>query len=63
MLVRDVALVTEAIIRKPCSEMDIQIIDMAVNTDHVHLFIKYPLKYSMVVKLLGVGIVSNWLYI
>ncbi|RZN15500.1 MAG: hypothetical protein EF812_02235 [Methanosarcinales archaeon] len=40
-------LVTEGIIRKTCSEIDIQIIDMAVNVDHVHLFIKYPPKYSV----------------
>ncbi len=43
----DVALVTEGIIRKTCSERDIQIIDIAVNVDHVHLFIKYPPKYSV----------------
>ncbi|MDI6884743.1 MAG: IS200/IS605 family transposase [archaeon] len=27
--------------------MDIEVIDMAVNVDHVHLFIKYPPKYSL----------------
>ena len=47
ILTGDVALVTEGIIRKTCSEMDIQIIDMAVNVDHVHKtvkksFIKHP---------------------
>ena len=47
ILTGDVALVTEGTIRKTCKEMDIQIIDMAVNTDHVHLFIKYPPKYSV----------------
>ncbi|CAD6492326.1 MAG: Transposase IS200 like protein [Candidatus Argoarchaeum ethanivorans] len=47
ILTGDVALVTEGTIRKTCKEMDIQIIDMAVNTDHVHLFIKYPPKYSI----------------
>jgi len=47
ILVGDVALATEGIIRKTCSEMDIQIIDIAVNVDHVHLFIKYPPKYSV----------------
>ncbi|RZN13651.1 MAG: IS200/IS605 family transposase [Methanosarcinales archaeon] len=47
ILTGDVALVTEGTIRKTCKEMDIQIIDMAVNTDHVHLFIKYPPKYSL----------------
>ena len=38
---------TEEIIRKTCKELDIEIIDMAVNVDHVHLFIKYPPKYSV----------------
>ncbi|RZB29207.1 MAG: putative transposase [Candidatus Argoarchaeum ethanivorans] len=47
ILTGDVALVTEGTIRKTCKEMDIQIIDMAVNTDHVYLFIKYPPKYSV----------------
>jgi len=28
-------------------EMDIEIIDMAVNAGHVHLFIKYPPKLSV----------------
>ncbi|MBC2697193.1 MAG: IS200/IS605 family transposase [ANME-2 cluster archaeon] len=40
-------MVTEAVIRKICKELDIEIIDIAVNQDHVHLFIKYPLKYSV----------------
>ena len=40
ILVGDVGLVTEAIIRKTCKEMDIKIIDVSVNIDHVHLFIK-----------------------
>jgi putative transposase len=39
--------VAEAIIRKTCKELDIEVIDMAVNSDHVHLYIKYPLKYSV----------------
>ncbi|MBE0523873.1 MAG: IS200/IS605 family transposase [Methanosarcinales archaeon] len=43
----EVALVAEAIIRKTCSKMDIEIIDMAVNPDHVHMFIKYPPKLSV----------------
>jgi len=44
ILVREVVLVTEAIIRKTCKEMDIKIIDISVNIDHVHLFIQYPPK-------------------
>jgi putative transposase len=45
ILVGEVGLVTEAIIRKTCKEMDIKIIDISVNIDHVHLFIQYPPKY------------------
>ncbi|MCD4842984.1 MAG: transposase [Methanosarcinales archaeon] len=29
---------------KTCRELDIEVIDMTVNPDHVHLFIKYPPK-------------------
>ncbi len=47
MLVGDVVMLAEAVIRKTCEELDIKIIDMAVNPDHVHLFIKYPPKYSV----------------
>ena len=34
----------EEIIRDNCKELDIEVIDMAVGVDHVHLFIKYPPK-------------------
>jgi putative transposase len=37
----------EEIIRETCKELDIEIIDMAMNVDHVHLFIKNPPKYSV----------------
>ena len=47
ILVGDVALAVEGIIRTTCKEMKIEIIDMAVNIDHVHLFIEYPPKYSV----------------
>jgi len=47
ILVGDVALAVEGIIRKTCKEMNIEIIDMAVNVDHVHLFIESPPKYSI----------------
>jgi len=54
ILVGEVGLVTEAIIRKTCKEMDIKIIDISVNIDHVHLFIKHPptpiIKFSSAVK-------------
>ena len=42
ILVGDVALALDGIIRKTCKDLD-----MAVNVDHVHLFIKYPPKYSV----------------
>jgi putative transposase len=47
ILIGDVALIAEAIIRKTCKEMDIKIIDISVNIDHVHLFFQYPPKYSV----------------
>ena len=47
ILVGNVALALDGIIRKTCKDLDIEIIDMAVNVDHVHLFIKYPPKYSV----------------
>ena len=47
ILVGDVALAVEGIIRTTCNEIKIEIIDMAVNVDHVHLFIEYPPKYSV----------------
>jgi len=43
----EVAEATEEIIRENCKELDIEVIGMAVNVDHVHLFIKYPPKYSV----------------
>jgi len=47
ILVGDVGLLTEALIRKTCLELDIKIVDMSVNFEHVHLFIQYPPKYSV----------------
>jgi putative transposase len=44
ILIGDVALALDGIIRKTCKGLGIEIIDMAVNSDHVHLFIKYPVK-------------------
>jgi putative transposase len=40
ILVGDIGLVTEAIIRNTCKEMDIKVIDISMNIDHVHLFIQ-----------------------
>ena len=47
VLLGDVAEALEEIIRETCNELDIEIIDMAVNVDHIHRFIKYPPKYSV----------------
>ena len=47
VLLGEVAEVAEEIIRENCKELDIEVIDMAVGVDHVHLFIKYPPKYSV----------------
>ncbi|HEY9206758.1 MAG TPA: transposase [Candidatus Methanoperedens sp.] len=38
MLVGDVAMICEGIICKTCMEMDIGIIEIAFNPDHVHFF-------------------------
>ena len=38
----EVAEAAEEIIRGTCKELDIEIIDMAVSVDHVHIFIKKP---------------------
>lgn len=47
VLVGDVAMIAEGIICKTCVEMGIEIIEIAVNPDHVHIFFKYPPKYSL----------------
>ncbi len=47
VLLGEVAEAAEEIIRENCKELDIEVIDMAVNVDHAHLFIKYPPKYSV----------------
>jgi putative transposase len=43
----EVAEAAEELIRETCKERDIEIIDMAVNVDHVHLFIKNPFRKSV----------------
>ena len=43
----DVAMITECILCKTCKELDIEIIEIAFNPDHVHIFFKYPPKYSL----------------
>ncbi len=52
VLLGDVAEVAEEIIRETCKEFDIEIIDMAMNVDHVHLFIKNPFRKSVYGKML-----------
>ncbi len=47
ILVGDVSLALDGIIRKTYKNLGIEIADMAVNADHVHLFVKYPPKYSV----------------
>ena len=42
VLVGYVAMLAEAIKRKTCKELDIEVIDMSVSSDHIHLFIQYP---------------------
>ena len=36
--VGEVAMMVEGVIRQTCKELDIEVIDIAVNCDHVHLF-------------------------
>ena len=47
VLVGPIAWECERIIREVCQEMDVQIIDMAVNVDHVHMFFHYPPKLAL----------------
>ncbi len=47
ILIDDVAMIAEGIICKTCVEMGIEIIEIAVNPDHVHIFFRYPPKYSL----------------
>jgi putative transposase len=47
ILTGDIAMITEGIICKTCKELDIEIIEIAVNPDHVHIFFKYPPKYPL----------------
>ncbi len=52
VLLGDGAEMAEEIIRETCKELDIEIIDMAMNVDHVHLFIKNPFRKSVYGKTL-----------
>ena len=48
----EVAEAAEELIIENCKELDIEVIDMAVNVDHVHLFIKSPFRKSLYGKML-----------
>ena len=52
VLLGEVAEVAEEIIRENCKELDIEVIDLAVSVDHVHLFIKNPFRKSVYGKML-----------
>ena len=47
MLKGDVKRDCEKVLCQICKENKVQIIDLAVACDHVHLFIKYPPKHSI----------------
>jgi putative transposase len=46
VLVGEVTKRCEEAISEICDDMDIELIEIAVNVDHVHLFIQPPPKYS-----------------
>ena len=52
VLEEEVAEASEEIIRETCKGLDIEVIDLAVNVDHVHLFIKNPFRKSVYGKTL-----------
>lgn len=47
VLVGDVRNYAERVIRKLCKGLDLTVVEMAVGSDHVHLFFKYPPKHSL----------------
>ena len=44
---KTITLALDGVIRKTCKDIDMGIIDMTANVEQVHLFIKYPPKYSV----------------
>jgi putative transposase len=46
VLVGDVAEDCESIIRKTCKNIDVEVLQMAVAQDHVHMFVQYPPELS-----------------
>lgn len=47
VLAGEVASRTEEIIIQICDELGVNVIEMAVNVDHVHIFYSYPPKHSV----------------
>ncbi len=47
VLVGEVAVRAEEIITQICNESGVEIIEIAINADHVHIFYLYPPKYSV----------------
>ena len=47
VLVGDVRDYAEKVIRELCKELELTLVEIAVGSDHVHLFFKYPPKYSL----------------
>jgi REP element-mobilizing transposase RayT len=46
VLVGEIAIDCEKIIQEVCKQLNITILDIAVNPDHVHIFIQYPPNYK-----------------
>jgi len=47
VLVGDIAGECDKVIREICKELDVEVLDLAVAPDHVHLLIQYPPKLSV----------------
>ena len=47
VLVGEVAVECKSVIQSVCADMEIEVMNLAVSPDHVHLFIAYPPKYSL----------------
>ncbi len=47
VLVGEVGESCERVIKRICKELGVEVIDIAVGEDHVHLFVQYPPKYSL----------------
>lgn len=47
ILVGDVRNYAEKVLRQLCKELKLTLVEIAVGSDHVHMFFKYPPKYSV----------------